>query len=101
MSTVIQREDDMRVRLEMYIWIEQPEVTRHAEVNYEQHFVLEVDEDVFAAPAHIGNPHPGHRVNELFRLRMPDDAREVELATHDGAARKVRPQVGDYRFYFG
>src|ERR1700682_5591425 len=44
---------------------------------------------------HPRHPHPRHRVDEQLRLWMADDAREVQLAAHDGAPGKMRPQVGD------
>ena len=94
-ATVVQREDHMRVSLERRGRVDEAKLSRHAEMNHEQHIPVEVHEDVFPAPSHIRDPHPGHRVDELLRLRMTDDAREIQLAPHDGASRKVRPQIGD------
>ncbi len=97
---IVQREDGVRVRLQRCIRADKPQLPSHAQVNDQQHVALQLDEDVLSAPSHIADPHAGNRLDELFRLRMPNDAWEPQLAAHDGAAGKVRPQVGDDCFYF-
>jgi hypothetical protein len=62
--------------------------------NQEQ-VILEIYEDVLAAPSHSSYPRAGDRVDEHFGLGVPHYAGKAQLAVHDGAAGKVRPQVRD------
>ncbi|MDQ2923379.1 MAG: DUF4032 domain-containing protein [Candidatus Dormibacteraeota bacterium] len=85
----------MSVSFERCIGIDEPKLARHAEMNNENNIVFEVDEDVLPPPSHPPDAHARDRVDEELGFGMPHDAREIQLAAHDSATFKMRPQVGD------
>jgi len=95
MGRAVQGEYHMGVSFQGRAGWDEPQLTCHTKMNNQKQLVFELDEDVLSAPPDTRDPHARHRVDELLRLRMTDDAREIQLAPHDGASRKVRPQIGD------
>lgn len=91
----------MRVFFERLVRVDKTQLSCHTQMNDKEKVILEVDEDVLSAASYTGDTHAGQRVDEDLWLGMPDDAGKVELATHDGAAGEVRPQVGDDGFHLG
>src|SRR5260370_18215617 len=69
-------------------------------MDHEKNVVVQVHQDEFPAASHASDAHAGDGVDELLRLRVPDDGRERQLRAHDGAPDQVRPQVRDDRLYF-
>jgi hypothetical protein len=90
----------MRVLFERSVRVDKPQLPCHPEMDDEKNLILEVDEDVLPAASHARDAPARHAVDEDLRLGMPHDRRKQKVAADDGAAREVRPQVTDDRFYF-
>src|SRR5216117_2752566 len=91
LAPVVEKEDGVRVLLQRRDLVEQPQLSRHAEVHDQGNVRREADEDVLAPPAHRLDLHSGHGVDELFGLGVADDGRERQLAAHDGPPDQVWP----------
>jgi hypothetical protein len=78
--------------------IDESQLPRHPEMDDEKDIVLEADEDVLPAPAHIRYPPTRDVVDEDLGFRVTDDRWKQQLAAHDGAPTEMRPQIRDDGF---